>query len=59
MEFRQGRGNGWFLLAMSANDKGNKEKMDAFLLELACELIGVTPQKRGVRMVHWTMDEDE
>jgi hypothetical protein len=59
MEFRQGRGNGWFLLAMSADDKGNKEEMEAFLLELACELIGVTPQKRCVQLVHPTMDEDE
>jgi hypothetical protein len=54
MEFHQGRGNEWFLLAVSANDKGNKEEM-----ELACELIGATPQKRGVWVVHPTMDEDE
>jgi hypothetical protein len=43
MEFRQRRGNGWFLLAESANDEGNKEEMEAFLLELAYELIGATP----------------
>jgi hypothetical protein len=48
MEYRQGRGNGWFLLAVSANDEGNKEEMEMFLLELACELIGATQQKRGV-----------
>jgi hypothetical protein len=59
MELRRGRGNGWFLLAMSVNDKGNEEEMEAFLLELACELIGVTPQKRGVWVVHPAMDEDE
>ncbi len=58
-EFRQGRGNGWFLLAVSANDRENKEEMEAFLLELACELIGATPQKRGVWVVHLMMDEDE
>jgi hypothetical protein len=44
---------------VSANDKENKEEMEAFSLELACELIGATPQKRGVRVVHPTMDEDE
>jgi hypothetical protein len=44
---------------VSANYKGNKEEMEAFLLELACELIGATPQKRGVQVVHPTMDEDE
>ncbi len=44
---------------MSANDEGNEEKMKAFFFELACELIGVTPQKRGAQMVHPGMDEDE
>jgi hypothetical protein len=43
MEFHQGRGNGWFLPAVSANDNGNKEEMEAFLLELACDLIAATP----------------
>jgi hypothetical protein len=33
--------------------------MEAFFLELACELIGATPQKRGVHLVHPTMVEDE
>jgi hypothetical protein len=59
MEFCQGRGNRWFLLAVSAGDTGNKEEMEAFSLELACELIGVTPQKSGVWVVPSTMDEDE
>jgi hypothetical protein len=59
MEFRQGRGNGWFLLAVSANDEGNEEEMETFLLELACELIGATSHKRGVWVVHPAMDEDE
>jgi hypothetical protein len=59
MEFRCGRSNGWFLLTASADDKGNEEEMEAFLLELACELIEATPQKRGVRVVHPTVDEDE
>jgi hypothetical protein len=59
MEFCLGRGNRWFLLAVSTDDKGNKEEMEAFLLDLACELIEATPQKRGVLVVHPTMDEDE
>ncbi len=59
LELCRERGNGWFLLAMSADYEGNKEEMEAFLLELAYELIEVTPQKRGVWVVHPAMDEDE
>jgi hypothetical protein len=44
---------------MSANDKGNEEEMEAFLLELACVLIGATHQKRGFWVVHLTINEDE
>jgi hypothetical protein len=44
---------------MSADDKGNKEEMEAFLLELTRELIGATRHKTGVWLVHLTMDEDE
>jgi hypothetical protein len=39
--------------------KETRKKMEAFLLELACKLIGVTPQKKGVWVVHLAMDEDE
>ena len=52
MEFCLGRGNRWFLLAVSTDDKGNKEEMEAFLLELACELIEGTTQTRGVQVVN-------
>jgi hypothetical protein len=44
---------------VSADDEGNEEKKEAFLLKLACELIGATPQKRGVLVMHPVMDEDE
>jgi hypothetical protein len=33
--------------------------MGEFLLKLACELIGVTPQKRGVQVVHPAMDDKD
>ena len=48
MEFRQGRGNGWFVVAVSADDEEDNE---AFSLELACELIGETTHKAGVQVI--------
>jgi hypothetical protein len=49
MEYRRGRGNGGFLLGVYAEDGVEDE---AFVLELACEMIGDTPQKDGVQVVH-------
>jgi hypothetical protein len=39
MENRQGRGNGWLLVGVCADDENDNE---AFSLEIACELIGET-----------------
>jgi hypothetical protein len=50
MEFRHGRGNGWFLVAVCADD--DDDKNEAFSLEIACELIAETPQKDGIQVVH-------
>jgi hypothetical protein len=53
MEYRRGRGNGWFVLAISADDAGGEdENMEAFLLEVASDLIGSTEQTKGVRVVN-------
>ena len=55
MEFRRGRGNGWFVLAVSSDqDTGddNNNEYEAFLLEVACEVIGDTPQSDGIIVVH-------
>ena len=53
MEYRRGRGNGWFLLGVSADDDGeNEDQMEAFLLELACEFIEEITQKQGVKVVN-------
>jgi hypothetical protein len=49
MEYRRGRGNGWFLVDVCADDEDDNE---AFSLEIACELIGETPQKDGVQVIH-------
>ncbi len=49
MEFRWGRGNGWFLVAVCADD--DEDKKEAFSLEIACELIAETPQKDGIQVV--------
>jgi hypothetical protein len=48
MEFRRGRGNGWFVLAVCST---NAVEDEAFTLEIACELIGGTPQKEGIQVM--------
>ncbi len=55
MEYRQGRGNGWFLLGVCVKDGVEDE---AFMLKLACEMIGDTPQKDGVQVVHLVLDQE-
>jgi hypothetical protein len=60
MEYRQGRGNGWFVLAISSDDAGGKEEnMEAFLLEVASDLIGSTQQTRSVRVVNLLVPTEE
>jgi hypothetical protein len=54
MEFHWGRGNGWFFVGVCADDEDNNE---AFSLEFACELIGETPQRNGVQMIHQNKEE--
>jgi hypothetical protein len=49
MEFRRGRGNGWVLIGVCAEDGVEDE---AFTLELACETIVDTTQKYGIQVVH-------
>jgi hypothetical protein len=48
MEFHHGRGNGWFVLGVCST---NAVEDEGFLLELACELIGRTPQKEGIQVM--------
>ncbi len=55
IKYRWGRGNGWFLLRVCTEDGVEDE---AFTLELACEMIGDTPQKDGVQMVHQELDQE-
>jgi hypothetical protein len=45
MEFRRGRGNGWFVLGVCST---NSVEDEGFLFEIACDLIGSTPQKEGM-----------
>jgi hypothetical protein len=54
MEFCRGRGNRWFLVGVCADDEDNNE---AFTLEIACELIGETPQRDGVQVIHQNEEE--
>ena len=55
MKFRRGSGNGWFLLGVYAEDGVEDE---AFTLELACKMIGDTPQKDGIQVVHQESDQE-
>jgi hypothetical protein len=61
MEYRRGRGNGWFVLAIHSDDVGGEDdnNMEAFSLEVACELIGTTEQTRGVRVVNLHVPTEE
>ena len=59
MEFWRGRGNGWFLLGVSADgnsDVDDDDELEAFSLELANELIADTTQDVGVQVVHLTFN---
>lgn len=56
MEFRRGRGNGWFVVGVSADDPDD-ENNEAFSLEIACELIGATKQKEGVQVLQQEVEE--
>jgi len=48
------------VLAICSEDAGGKEEnMEAFSLELACELIGTTEQTRGVRVVNLRVQTGE
>ena len=38
---------------------GEEENMEAFLLEIACSLIGTTEQTRGVRVVNLLVPTEE
>ena len=50
MEFRRGRNNGWFVLAVSS-DQDDSDDCEAFSLEVACEVIGDTPQADGIMVI--------
>ncbi len=54
MEYRGGVRNGWFVIAVCAVE-GVKD--EPFALELACELIGETPQVSGVKVIHSSNEE--
>jgi len=60
MEFHRGRGNGWFVVGVSADkpDKDNESCNEPFSLEMACELIGATKQKEGVKVLGEEMEKE-
>jgi hypothetical protein len=56
MESCCGRGNEWFLLGVCTEDGVEDE---AFMLELACKMIGETPQKDGIPVVRQEFDQEQ
>ena len=57
MEFRRGRGNGWFVVGVSADKPDNESFNEPFsMLEMACELIGATKQKEGVKVLQQVVE---
>ena len=50
MEFRRGRNNGWFVLAV-CSDKDDSNDYEAFSLDVACKVIGDTPQADGIMVI--------
>jgi hypothetical protein len=52
LEFRLGRGGGWFVIAEECNQHDDPENplQEPFTLELACELIGDTDQEEGIQV---------
>ena len=62
MEFRQGRGNGWFVLGVCADsnkDVDNNDILEAFSLEIANELIADTMQDVRVQVIRQQWQEEE
>ena len=58
MEFRRGRGNGWFVVGVSADKPDDESCNEPFSLEMACELIGATRQKEGVKVLKQVVEEE-
>ena len=58
MEFRRGRGNGWFVVGVSAYKPDDESCNEPFSLEMACGLIGATKQKEGVKVLQEEMEEE-
>ena len=50
LEYRSGRGGGWFVIAECNNDPENPLQ-EPFTLEIACELIGETEQEEGIQVI--------
>lgn len=48
------------MLAICSDDAGGEEEnMEAFSLEVACELIGTTEQSRGVKVMNLLVPTEE
>jgi len=60
MEFRRGRGrgNGWFVVGVSADKPDDESCNEPFALEMVCELIGATKQNEGVKVLQQVVGEE-
>ena len=55
-EFRRGRGNGWFVVGVSADKPDDESCNEPSSLEMVCELIADTKQKEGVKVLREEME---
>jgi len=53
LEYRSGRGGGWFVIAECNDNPENLLQVlqEPFALEIACELIGETEQEAGIQVI--------
>ena len=51
------KGNGWFVVGVSADKPDDESCNEPFSLEMACELIGATKQKEGVKVLRQEVEE--
>jgi len=52
MEFRRGRGHGWLVIGIWADNPGPDEELEPYTLELACESIADYLQKDRIQVLH-------
>ena len=55
LEYRSGRGGGWFVIGECSDDPQNVV-LEPFTLEIACQLIGETEQEDGIQVIQMEVE---